>query len=174
MTHEQLVRIMDRMAVATRTTVDPELVPVWWDHIGSVDVDVAADACEDWIDNDQSGWFPSVGIFQGYIASVLRRRERDQQAALHGLPAPRSDCERCHGQRWYQGGDLVRVNKATGETFRYEMWKPCESCDPIGFDAWLRYRNDRAEAKRQRPWETRDPEKVHEYLDTARNSLTTT
>ena len=69
---------------------------------------------------------------------------------------------------------MSKPNGQTGEVGPlYEQWKPCESCDPIAFDAWLRYRNERAAAARFRPWETRDPEAVSSALSEARSSLIT-
>lgn len=166
----EVAGVLDRLGTAYQKPIPAELVEVWCDHLGGVDVDVAIDAAENIIGIET--FFPTLAALRNEIAAVHRQRARD---ALNAPPAnggPDRDCQLCHGLVWYEVEPILVANQRTGEVTHDSQWKPCHSCDPGQYDAWVRACDERSKrqarkAKRPESYTTN----ITELLAEARAAL---
>lgn len=154
-THE-VALVLDLLGTNYGKPIDPELIGLWESQLSGVAVDVGVDAAENMIHVET--YFPNLATYHRFVADELRARARMADSLPAGAGGPNPDCGFCSGTGWY-GVDPVQLpNSATGEVVHYRQEKPCEGCNPRGFEAWQRYQGERRNRKqrRHRPDETFD------------------
>lgn len=153
--------------------IDPEAVEVWARLMPGVDADVAVEAMDLYLQSPEPShrFFPSVSIFQGFIAQALRERAvAAQKALLDQGPLPSASCGFCAGKGWAEVAPIQKVDKQTGVIRSWEAWRPCASCNPVGFSTWAQYRDGVKREANRRAEEDREFT-MAEALDEARAAL---
>ena len=166
----EVALVLDMLATNYQKPIPPELIEIWEGQLGGVDVEVAVDAADNMIAVEV--FFPTLAVFNKYVADEIRARARMRDSLPVGAGGPNPDCGFCSGTGWY-GVDPVQLpNSATGEVTHYRQEKPCERCNPRGFEAWGRYCEERKNRRQRkvRPDETFDYN-PKEALETARREL---
>lgn len=154
MNHYQVGLLLDKLATSYNgVTINDDVITIWTTHLNKLDLEWA-DAAADNV-TSISEYFPTIAKFKEAYAAVAKARTPARKVAD-------PECRLCNGTSW------IEVDPAKNRV------KPCEACDPILYERWVKWRDDPSEHPATKT--RRGPEPNYEYnprtvLESAREAL---
>lgn len=152
--HFEMGLILDRLCRNYRIDLaNDAVIDEWLRHCRSLDVKIADAAADNVISVNE--FFPTIAKFKEAYTAVAKARTPARKVAD-------PECRLCNGTSW------IEVDPARNRV------KPCEACDPILYERWVKWRDDPSEHPATKT--RRGPEPNYEYnprtvLESAREAL---